>query len=113
MNKMLHELFSMLKTGEVETKKEHQVLIVNKTTNFKKQGKPKDKGNYKKGGKKVFTPPKKPKDRPQPDSVCYYYKGDGHWKKTYSKYLIDMKKDNIKKKGIFDIHFINVYLTSN
>ncbi|KAK1681198.1 hypothetical protein QYE76_042046 [Lolium multiflorum] len=52
MNKELPELFSMLKSAEVEIKKENQVLMVNKTTSFKKQGKP-NKGNFKKGGKKV------------------------------------------------------------
>src|SRR3954469_12826313 len=36
MNKQLPELFSMLKSTEVEIKKEHQVLMVNKTTKFKK-----------------------------------------------------------------------------
>ncbi|KAK1698424.1 hypothetical protein QYE76_015121 [Lolium multiflorum] len=51
MNKELPELFSMLKSAEVEIKKENQVLMVNKTTSFKKQGKP-NKGNFKKGGKK-------------------------------------------------------------
>ena len=55
MKKTLPELFSMLKTAEVEIKKEHQVLMVNKTTSFKKQGKPKKKGDFKKGGKKVAT----------------------------------------------------------
>ncbi|KAK1626911.1 hypothetical protein QYE76_001226 [Lolium multiflorum] len=40
MNKDLPELFSMLKSAEVEIKKENQVLMVNKTTSFKKQGKP-------------------------------------------------------------------------
>ena len=38
----------MLKTAEVEIKKEHQVLMVNKTTSFKK-GKKGKKGNFKKG----------------------------------------------------------------
>ncbi|KAK1617806.1 hypothetical protein QYE76_023323 [Lolium multiflorum] len=52
MNKEIPELFSMLKSAEVEIQKGHQVLMVNKTTSFKKQGKPK-KGNFKKGGKKV------------------------------------------------------------
>ncbi|KAK1606982.1 hypothetical protein QYE76_030655 [Lolium multiflorum] len=37
MNKELPELFSMLKSAEVEIKKENQVLMVNKTTSFKKQ----------------------------------------------------------------------------
>ncbi|KAK1618472.1 hypothetical protein QYE76_023989 [Lolium multiflorum] len=57
MNKELPELFSMLKSAEVEIKKENQVLMVNKTTSFKKQGKP-NKGNFKKGGKKVAAPPR-------------------------------------------------------
>ncbi|KAK1665617.1 hypothetical protein QYE76_053776 [Lolium multiflorum] len=55
MNKELPELFSMLKSAEVEIKKKNQVLMVNKTTSFKKQGKP-NKGNFKKGGKKVAPP---------------------------------------------------------
>ena len=38
MNKELPELFGMLKAAEIEIKKEHQVLMVNKTTSFKKQG---------------------------------------------------------------------------
>jgi hypothetical protein len=36
MSKSLSELFAMLKYAEVEIKKEHNVLMVNKTTNFKK-----------------------------------------------------------------------------
>ena len=39
MNKTIPELFAMLKAVEVEIKKEHQVLMVNKTTSFKKKGK--------------------------------------------------------------------------
>ncbi|KAK1614297.1 hypothetical protein QYE76_019814 [Lolium multiflorum] len=54
MNKELPELFAMLKSAEIEIKKEHQVLMVNKTTSFKKQGK--SKGRNKKGGKKAATP---------------------------------------------------------
>ena len=37
MEKTLPELIAMLKTAEVEIKKEHQVLMVNKTTSFKKK----------------------------------------------------------------------------
>ncbi|KAK1609102.1 hypothetical protein QYE76_032775 [Lolium multiflorum] len=77
MNKELPELFSMLKSAEVEIQKEHQVLMVNKTTSFKKQGKPK-KGNLKKGGKKAAAPPEKPKGGPKPDTDCYYCNGKGH-----------------------------------
>ena len=64
MEKTIPELFAMLKAAEVEIKKEQQVLMVSKTTSFKKKGKGK-KGNFKKNGKKVATPVKKPKAGPQ------------------------------------------------
>ncbi|KAK1652932.1 hypothetical protein QYE76_070737 [Lolium multiflorum] len=98
MNKELPELFSMLKSAEIEIQKEHQVLMVNKTTSFKKQGKPNNKGNFKKGGKKAAAPPEKPKAGPKPDTVCYYCKEKGHWKRNCSKYLADLKSGLIKKK---------------
>ena len=43
MPKTIPELFAMLKVAEVEIKKEHQVLMVNKTTSFKKKGKGKER----------------------------------------------------------------------
>ena len=52
MRKMIPELFVMLKSMKVEIKKEHQVLMVDKTTSFKKKGKGK-KWNFKKNDKKV------------------------------------------------------------
>ncbi|KAK1682194.1 hypothetical protein QYE76_043042 [Lolium multiflorum] len=97
MNKELPELFSMVKSAEVEIQKEHQVLMVNKTTNFKKQGKPK-KGNLKKGGKKAAAPPEKPKGGPKPNTDCYYCNGKGHWKRNCPKYLADLKSGLVKKK---------------
>ena len=97
----------------MDIKKEHQVLMVNKTTNLKKQGKPNKKDNFKKGGKKAATPAKKTKAGPKPDTECFYCKGEGHWKRNCPKYMADLKNDNIKKKGIVDIHIIDVYLTSN
>ena len=39
MDKTIPELFTMLKAAQVEIKKEHQVLMVNKTTSFKKRAK--------------------------------------------------------------------------
>ena len=59
MDKTIPELFAMLKAAEVEIKKEHQVLMVNKTTSFKKKGKGKKKGNFKKNGKQVVAQEKK------------------------------------------------------
>ena len=67
----------MLKAAEVEIKKEHQVLMVNKTTSFKKKGKG-NKGNFKKNGKQVATPMEKPKARPKPETECLCCKGNGH-----------------------------------
>src|SRR4051812_14952335 len=101
MNKTIPELFAMLKAAEVEIKKKHQVLMVNKTTSFKKKGKGK-KGNFKKNNKQVAAPRKKPKSVPTPETECFYYKGTGQWKRNCPKYLAD-KKDG-KVKGIFDIH---------
>ena len=46
MNKSPSELFAMLKFTKSELRKEHQVLMVNKTTGFKRNGKGK-KGNSK------------------------------------------------------------------
>ena len=83
--------------------------MVNKTTSFKKKGKGK-KGNFKKNGKKVAAQEKKPKSGHKPETECFYYKGTGHQKRNYPKYLAD-KKDG-KVKGIFDIHVIDVYLTN-
>ena len=110
MDKTIPELFAMLKAAEVEIKKEHQVLMVNETTSFKKKGKGK-KGNFKKNGKQVAAQVKKPKSRPKPETKCFYYKGTGHWKRTSPKYLAD-KNDGKVNIGIFDIHVIDVYLTS-
>src|SRR3989337_3435705 len=108
MNKAIPELFVMLKAAEVEIKEEHQVLMVNKTTSFKKKGKGK-KGNFKKNGKQVAAPMQKPKSGPNPETECFYYKGTGHWNRNCPKYLAD-KKDGKVNKGIFGIHLIEVYL---
>ena len=76
MNKTIPELFAMLKAAEVEIKKEHQVLMVNKTTSFEKKGKGK-KGNFMKNRKQVAAPGKKPKYGPKPEIECFYCKGNG------------------------------------
>ena len=43
MEKTIPELFLVLKAAEVEIKMEHQVLMVNKTTSFKKKGQGKER----------------------------------------------------------------------
>src|SRR4051812_22002898 len=103
------ELFAKLKAAEVDIKKDNHVLMVNKTTSFKKaKG---AKNSFKKGiGKRVAPAEKKLKYGPKPDTECFYCKDKGHWKRNCPKYLADKKTDTIK--GIFDIHVIDVYLTS-
>ena len=54
---------------------------------------------------------KKPKARPKPETECFYYKENGHWKWNCPRYLAD-KKDGKVNKSIFDIHLIDVYFTS-
>ena len=108
--KTILELFMMMKSMKVEINKEHQVLMINKTTSFKKRAKGK-KGNFKKNGKQVATQVKKPKSGPKTETKCFCCNGTGHWKRNYPKYLVD-KKDGKVNKGIFDIHVIDVCLTS-
>ena len=112
MEKSIPELYSMLKSAEVESKKEHQVLMVNKTASFKKG---KGKKNFKKDGKDVAAPSKpdagkKKKNGPKPETECFYCKGKGHSKRNCPKYIADKKAGNVK--GICDIHVIDVYLAS-
>ena len=70
--KIIPELFVVLKAVKVEIKKEHQVLIVNKTTAFKKgEG---EKGNFM-NIKPVAAPMKKLEVEPKPKTKCFYCKG--------------------------------------
>ena len=43
MMKTIPKLFMMMKSMKVEIKKEHQVLMINKTTSFNKKGKGKER----------------------------------------------------------------------
>ena len=110
MTKMIPELFVMLKSMKVEIKKEHQVLMMDKITSFKKRAKGK-KGNFKWKDKQVVTPVKKTKAGPKPETECLHCKGNGHWKRKCPEYLVDKKDDKVNK-GIFDIQVINVCLAS-
>jgi hypothetical protein len=79
MTKSLSDLFAMLKTAEVEIKKEHNMLLVNKTTNFKNSGESTKglKGKKpKRDGKRIAGHPKAPKMKPR--VKCFYCKRDGH-----------------------------------
>ena len=59
MEKKIHELFAMLKAAEVEIKKEHQVLMVNKTTSFKKKGQ-REEGELRRIAKKLLLKGRSP-----------------------------------------------------
>ncbi|KAK1644565.1 hypothetical protein QYE76_062370 [Lolium multiflorum] len=107
MNKELPELFGMLKAAEIEIKKEYQVLMVNKTTSFKKQGK--SKGKFKKGGKKAATPPMKPKNGPKP-MLSAILQGEGTSVIAPSIWLIEERPCQEEERRYIDIHVIDVYL---
>ena len=74
---MIPELFMMMKLMKVEIKKEHQELMINKTTSFKKRAKGK-KGNFKKNSKQVVAQVKKPKSGPKPETKCFYCNGTSY-----------------------------------
>jgi hypothetical protein len=65
----------MFDISKVEIEKEHQVLMVDKTTSFEK-GKG-EKGNFT-ISKLVVVQVKKPKVKPKPETKCFYYEGNGH-----------------------------------
>ena len=61
MTKMIPDLFMMLKSTKVEIKKEHQVLMVDKITSFKKKGKGKEMETSSRMANKLSLPWRKPK----------------------------------------------------
>ena len=108
MDKNTNELFAMLKTTEAAMQKDtNHVMMVNKTTSFKKKKKAK-KG---KGAGKTGTQ-EKPKGGASKETECFYCKGRGHWKRNCKKYLAD-KKSGTSGKGIIVIHVIDVFLASS
>src|SRR4051812_7138876 len=104
----------MLKSVDIEIKREHDVFMDNKTTKFKKSSKREKgkRGGPKKDGKSVVIHPKAPK--PKPGVECFYCKGEGHWKRNCPKYIKDKKAGKVAKRdeGIFDIHIVDLFLTS-
>ncbi len=56
MTKTIPELFVMLKSTKVEIKKEHQVLMIDKTTSFKKKGKGKERETSSRMANKLSLP---------------------------------------------------------
>jgi hypothetical protein len=106
----------MLKTAEVEIKKEHTVLMVNKSTEFKK---PDRKTKGPKGKSRTVASmlpplPRSPRRSPTSRASTAMRKEEGHWKRNCPKYLEDKKAVKIaaKDKGICDIHVIDICLKS-
>ena len=58
---MIPELFVMLKSTKLEIKKEHQVLMINKITSFKKKGKGKESETSSRMASKLSLPRRNPK----------------------------------------------------
>ena len=66
-----------LRNAEIDegrNREKHQVLMVDKTTSFKKKGKGEKGKSFKKNGKQVVTPVKKPKAKLKPETKCFYCK---------------------------------------
>jgi hypothetical protein len=82
MNKMLAELFDMLKVAEKDIQKNtNNVLLVRHSTQFKK----KKSGSNKKGKSKGTGPshtPKKDRPGPKADAECFFCKEKGHLKRN-------------------------------
>ena len=97
MMKVIPKLFVMLKIDEGRNQEKHQVLMVNKTTSFKKKGKGKKKGNFKKNIKQVAAQERKPKSGPKPETECSYCKQTGHWKRNCPNYLADKTDGRLTK----------------
>ena len=90
----------MLKSTKVEIKKEHQVLMIDKTTSFKRRAKGK-KGNFKWKDKQVVTPVKKTKAGPKPETECLHCKGLVTGRGTTPS-IWRIRKDGKVNKAIFD-----------
>src|ERR1044071_5438715 len=81
------ESHGMLKIAEQDIKKgTHQVLMVQNTAKFKKSWT--KKANAKGKDKDVIpTPAPAPKPGPDAETICFYCKENGHWKRNYNKWL--------------------------
>ena len=76
MYNKLPELHGMLKVEEQDIKKgTHQVLMVQKSSKFKKSW---SKKNAKAKGMEKVTSAAAPKSGPDSNNVCYHYKETGH-----------------------------------
>ena len=96
MEKSANNLFVMLNSAESGMQKNKTVLMVNKTTGFKKKGKSKKKKSTEAG---KTESQKKNKGRASKETKCFYCKQKAQWKHNCKKYLADNKNDS-SDKGI-------------
>src|SRR3954469_19205376 len=113
MEKKPTELHGMLKMAEQDIKKgTHQVLMVQNTTKFKKSW-TKKKANAKGKDKDVIpTPAPAPKPGPDVETICFYCKENGHWKRNCNKWL-DIKgksSGSTPSTGTLVVYVIDNYL---
>lgn len=118
--KSLNELCGMLKTAESDIKKSagpSQVLAVQNTSSFKKKGK-KTWGKNK--AKDEISKPASSNSKPGPkaDTVCFYCKESGHWKRNCKKYLAseDKKKKAGSKtspQGTLAVNVLDIFLSDS
>ena len=73
---MILEQLAMFDTAKLEIKKEHQLLMVSKTTSFKKG---KGKKGYFMNGNSAAALVKKPNVEPKPETKCFCNKRNSHW----------------------------------
>jgi gag-polypeptide of LTR copia-type len=118
MEKSLDELHGMLKMAEEDIKKSDPKVVLSVSDKWKKI---KKKNTYKtKKGKgkapvKNISGPKgnqKLKSPATPDTECFYYKGNGHWKRNCPKYLTDKKARNVPSTSGNFVIVVNI-TTSN
>jgi hypothetical protein len=112
LDKIADEFFVMLKQAEAGMENNtKQVLLVNKTTSFKKKG----KSNKKSNGAGSTVSQKRNMGGATTKTECFYCKAKEHWKRNCKKYLADKKKNGSSSKGIkvIQINVIDILLASN
>src|SRR4051812_26026496 len=113
MEKKPTELHGMLKIAEQEIKKgTHQVLMVQNKAKFKKSWS-KKKANAKGKDKDVIpTPAPTPKPGPDAETICFYCKENGHWKRNCNKWLASKGKSSgsTTSTGTLVLYVIDIYL---
>ena len=111
MDKKLTELHGMLKVAEHDIKKgTHQVLMMQKSAKFKKSW---SKKKAKAKGTEMVTSAAALKSRLDSKTICYHCKETSHWKRNYSKWLVEhgKKAGNASSgKGTLVAYVIYIYI---